>query len=96
MHISTNFKCDIPYLYEQQSKVKPTAYAKYYVPDSDWICYALEWSKHQNLFYGYIEPEGEYGYFTVQDLHQTMYSYNVNIELDMDFKPQLLSDVMNE
>ena len=94
MYLSTNFNTNIPKLYEQQGKDEQMAYIKYCVPNSDWVWYILEYSELQNLFYGYLEPDGEYGYFTVDELKRVVYDYDVDIELDITFKPQLLKELM--
>ncbi len=93
-HIPTNFKYEIPKLYEQQDSDEMIAIAIYYVPYSDWKWYILEYSQLQNLFYCYVEPENEYRYCSVDELLQTAYDYGVDIELDVEFEPLLLKDVI--
>jgi hypothetical protein len=93
MHITTNFKIQIPYLYEQQYKQTPTVYARYVVSNSDWQWLILEYSKHQQLFYGVIMPEQEHTYFTIQDLEKVVREYGVDIELDDKFQPRLLKEL---
>jgi len=93
-YISTNFNNTIPKLYEQQNKPNQIASAKYNVPLSAWSWIILEYSELQQLFYGYILPEKEYGYFTVDDLLVTAMNYEVDIILDPSFKKQLLSEII--
>ena len=94
MYLSTNFNTTVPKLYEQRDINNQMAYVKYCVPNSDWIWYILEYSELQNLFYGYLEPDGEYGYFTVEELKRVIYDYDVDIELDYTFKPQPLKELL--
>ena len=96
MFISTNFNTDIPKLYEQQDKKHQVAYVKYSVPGSDWTWYILEYSKSQQLFYGYLEPDNEYGYFTIDELIRVILEYNVDIEQDVTFKPQMLHELIHD
>jgi len=93
-HINTNFTSTIPNLYEQQGLDEIVAYAKYTVPLSDWRWYIFEYSKLQKLFYGYIEPEQEYRYFTIDELVKTAYDYDIEIFLDSGFKPKTIGEIV--
>ena len=93
-HIPVNFQYKIPRLYEQHDLDEQIVYARYTVPNSDWIWNILERSALQNLFYGYVEPEGEFLYFTIDSLGKTAMDYDVNIELDIDFHPIPLKDLL--
>jgi hypothetical protein len=93
MHITTNFKIQIPYLYEQQYKNDPIVYARYIMEGSDWSWNILEYSQNQQLFYGVIMPEQEHTYFTIQDLEKVVREYDVDIELDDKFQPKLLKEL---
>ena len=93
-HITTNFKHNIPKLYEQIDNDEIVAFAKYKVPYSDWIWYILEYSTLQNLFYCYVQPEQEYQYVTVDKLLQITYEYGVEIVLDTAFIPTPLKDLV--
>ena len=94
-HIPTNFQYKIPKLYEQQDSDEMIAIAQYFVPLSDWKWIILEYSNLQKLFYGYIEPENEYRYFTSDELLQTAYDYDIEIILDTNFIPKPLKELHN-
>ena len=93
-HIPINFQHKIPRLYEQHDKDEKIVYARYIVPTSDWVWNILERSALQQLFYGYVEPEGKFLYFTIDSLAKTTMDYDVNIELDVGFEPRLLKEIL--
>ena len=64
---------DLPKLYEQQDANTYKVFATYTMPQSDWKWYVMEYSPLQKLFYGFVEPENEFRYFTVDELEKLEY-----------------------
>ena len=71
---------DLPELYEQQDANTTKVFATYTMPQSDWKWYILEYSSLQKLFYGYVEPENEFRYFTVDELEKLEFEHEVELE----------------
>ena len=89
---------NIPALYAQDGKGKNTmAYVKFFLDSFTW--YATEYSQEEKLFFGKVYsslcPEGEFGYFSLDELSKVKNRYGCGVERDLYFKPTLLKDCEN-
>ncbi|MFA5759645.1 MAG: DUF2958 domain-containing protein [Clostridia bacterium] len=88
----------IPALLSQDGKGENTmAYVKFFLGSFTW--YATEYSPEEKLFFGktfsHMSPEGELGYFSLDELSQVKNRYGCGVERDLYFKPTLLKDCEN-
>lgn len=88
----------IPALYAQDGKGENAiAYVKFFLGSFTW--YATEFSPEERLFFGktfsHMCPEGELGYFSLDELSQVKNRYGCGVERDKFFEPTLLKDCEN-
>ena len=81
----------IPGLYTQEGERDPIVQVKFF--SSSWTWYATEFCPHDERFFGWVEGmENEWGYFTLQELTETMIHGIPAIERDCHFTPCRLSE----
>lgn len=89
----------IPALYAQDGKgMNAIAYIKFFTPWSNWTWYATEYSLRDRTFFGYVispmEPAGELGYFTVDELQSIRHpQLGLTVERDIHFRPTPLKEL---
>ena len=86
---------DIPDLYETEGTLNPICHIKLFTPDSNWTWYIIEFSKADaKTCYGYVDgPEGELGYFTLEELEEIYGPLGLAIERDFSFTPIPFSEI---
>lgn len=88
-------------LYSQDGKGKDAiCLAKFFICAGAWTWYVLESDKEFNEMFGVIingYGEGEYGYFTMQELESLKLGFppfgDLKVERDIAFKPMKLSEI---
>jgi hypothetical protein len=89
-------KKKIPPLYAQQNIKDPIVYAKYFMPDSHWTWYVLEFDG-KDTFFGYVDGDyQELGYFSLSELESIRGPLGLKVERDLYWKPKPLSEVKKE
>ena len=92
--ISKELLDTIPNLYDTEDIKDPLCHVKLFTPDSNWTWYIIEVSIDENLCYGYVQGlEHELGYFNLDDIAEVKGSLGLSVEIDLSFKPTLLSVV---
>ena len=89
---------ELPDLYSQENVKDPLCHFKLFTPDSNWTWYIIELSQEDKVTcFGYvIGHESELGYFNLQELEEVQGALGLAVELDIHFKPTLLSNVKGE
>ena len=86
----------LPALYSQENEADPTVICKFFTPWSSWTWYAYEYSPEEQLFFGKVFsemcPDGELGYFSLQELESIQGPMGLTIERDIHFTPRKLSE----
>jgi hypothetical protein len=86
----------IPPLYSQENVKDPIVYAKYFMPDSHWTWYVLEFDG-KDTFFGYVDGDyQELGYFSLTELESIRGPLGLEVERDLYWKPKPLSEVKKE
>jgi hypothetical protein len=92
----------LPRLYETEevsADLKPVP-VKYFTPDSSWTWYGLEYGPEDRLFFGFVVshlcPEGELGYFSLDELEQGRGPLGMPIERDLWWKPTTTLETVME
>lgn len=99
MELLTNeLKKQLPNLYSQEQVADPVCVLKYFTPDAGWTFYAVEGSQQENgdwLFFGKVVspicPDGELGYFSLDELKKVRGSLGLPIERDLYWTGKALS-----
>ena len=88
----------LPKLYSQEHVSDPVCVLKLFTPDAQWTWYATEGEEQEDgdwLFFGKvvspIVPEGELGYFSLNELKKVRGSLGLPIERDLYFEEKPLS-----
>lgn len=85
----------IPPLYAQENVEDPIVYVKFFTPDAQWTWFATEYRPEEHLFFGLtvspMEPDGELGYFSLDELETVRGPLGLPIERDTSFRPKPLS-----
>ena len=88
----------LPALYSQEKTKDPVCKLKFFTPDSSWTWYVLEAEKQENdwLFFGkvvsHLCPEGELGYFSLNELKEVRGGLGLPIERDKFWLDKPLSE----
>lgn len=87
MLLTQENRAALPPLYSQEQSDNPTAYVKFFTPDSSWTWYAMEFDG-VDLFFGLVDGlEKEFGYFSLSELCTARGPLGLHIERDRYFKP---------
>ncbi len=70
------------------------AYARLFIPDSDWVWYITEFDGQDTLFGLVIGHERELGYFSLSELEAVRGPLGLPIERDLHFTPTPLRELM--
>jgi len=88
----------LPKLYSQENVEDPVVHIKFFTPDSGWTWYITEGSEQENgdhLFFckviSPLEPSGELGYASLNELKKVRGSLGLPIERDYYFSAKKLS-----
>lgn len=94
--ITKEIKSKIPRLYEQDNKgLDAIAFAKFFLPDSNWTWYATEFDGI-DTFFGIVDGlVKELGYFSLSELESIRGPLGLKVERDMYFVPVTLEKLMN-
>lgn len=89
-----------PDLYSQDGSEDAMVFAKFFTPSSSFTWYVTEFDPKEELCFGlvtsHIVPEGELGYFSLQELLELkdpIFKAMPAVEVDLYFSPTLLSEV---
>jgi len=92
--IPKNLLKNIPKLYETEEEKDPLCHIKLFTPDANFTWFIIEVSIDENLCYGYVKSlDSELGYFSLEEIEDIRGSLNLPVEIDISFKPTLLSVV---
>ncbi len=85
----------LPDLYTMEDVQDPICHFKFFTPDSNWSWFLIELSHSDKVTaFGWVQGlENELGYFNLDELESVKGALGLNIELDISFTPQLLSEV---
>ena len=86
----------LPRLYETENipVEDKIAYVKYFNPMGAGTWYGLEYDPEEKLFFGYtIITDGEFGYFSLNELESIQLPLGMHIERDIYFKPTKISEI---
>lgn len=91
----------LPPRYSQEDKgLEAVVQVKFFTPDSSWTWYATEYDPEDRLFFGFVTsslcPEGELGYFALDDLESARGHLGLPVERDLHWTPKTLAQVMAE
>ena len=88
----------LPKLYSQENVSDPVCKLKFFTPTSSWTWFILEGQEQEDgdwLFFGkffsHLCPDGELGYFTLNELKSVKGPLGLGIERDMWFREKPLS-----
>ena len=85
---------NLPLLYSQEKVEDPIVQVKYFDPCGSFTWFAIEYDG-EDLFFGkvfsHLCPEGELGYFSLNELKSIKGHLGLGIERDLYFKPKPLS-----
>ncbi|MDD2942943.1 MAG: DUF2958 domain-containing protein [bacterium] len=94
--LTQDLRKNIPVLYAQEHNRVPIVYAKFFTPWSNWSWYVTEFDG-EDLFFGLVDGfEKELGYFSLSELEQISGPFGLQIERDIHFSSQPLSDLFPE
>ena len=83
---------NLPSLYSTEDENDPTAYVKFFTPDSNWSWYLIEYDSLERLCFGYVIGfEKELGYFSLGELENIRGRLGLPVERDLYFTPTPLS-----
>ena len=75
-------------------------FAKYFTPWANWRWYGFEYNKELKQFYGIVSspivPEGEWGYFMINDISDIVGPLGMKVERDLYSTPLSYEDVMQD
>ena len=78
----------------EDERLDAKALVKFFSPDRDLVWYAAEFDG-EDLFYGLVVGrEIQVGYFSLSELEKAKDALDLNIERDLDYKPQSLQELM--
>jgi len=91
----------LPALYSQEEKgLEAIVQVKYFMPTGSFTWYATEYDPDERLFFGFVHsslcPEGELGYFSLDELASVRGRIGLGVERDLHWKPKTLAEVMKE
>lgn len=91
---------EIPKLYEQDGLgANAKVYAKLFLPGSSWTWFVTEFDPATREAFGLVYsefcPEGELGYFSLNELENTKTNLGLSVERDIDFEPTELCNCKN-
>jgi hypothetical protein len=81
---------NLPGLYstEEQPLEDHLLWVKFFDPTGSWTWYAAEYDPTDRLFFGYVEGfDGEWGYFSLDELLSVAGPLGLGIERDLHFVP---------
>lgn len=82
----------IPPLYATEKQVDPTAWLKWFTPDSSWTWFVTEFDPEQKLAFGLVDGQDtELGYFSLEELDASRGPLGLRIERDLWWTPRPLS-----
>lgn len=95
--------CGIPALYAQENAGRETmVYVKLFDPSGSWTWYLTEYSDTApdgtpHLAFGLVDGhEAELGYIDIHELAHTKGAASLGIEIDMHFRPTLLTEIKEQ
>ncbi len=83
----------IPKLYEVENEADPLVRCKFFLPDSSWTWYVLEFDGEDNFFGYVVGAEPKLGYFSFKELKNARGALGLPIKRDFHFKPKRLPEV---
>lgn len=96
--LTKELKKKLPKLYSQEQVQDPVCVLKLFTPDAQWSWYAVEGEEQEDgdwLFFGKvvspIMPDGELGYFSLNELKSVRGALNLPVERDLYFEEKPLS-----
>lgn|SRR3990167_8512043 len=88
----------LPEIGSQEGMLENTVlYAKFFTPWTNWTWYVAEYSLGDRIFYGYVDGhEGEWGYFSLDELEEIKGPGGLKIERDRFFKETTYREMVNK
>lgn len=94
--LTDELRAQLPALYAQEGREDPIVYIKFFTPDSNWTWFATEGQQDGEdfTFFGFVKGfEGEWGYFSLNELESARGPMGLPIERDLYFKQGSWSEV---
>lgn len=94
--LPAELRAQLPPLYAQEHERDAMVYVKFFTPWTNWTWYATEGSQKEDdfIFFGFVFGfEGEWGYFSLNELQSTKGPAGLTIERDLHFTPARWSEV---
>jgi len=94
--LTTEDLANLPALYatEDQALEEHVLRVKFFDPTGSWTWYAAEYDPVERLFFGWVEGfEGEWGYFSLDELLSVEGPLGLGIERDLYFTPCRFSEL---
>ena len=92
--MTKELKITIPPLYSRETVKDPMVVCKFFLPTINWTWYVTEFDG-DDVFYGFVVAQyKELGYFKLSELEYLNGLYGCDVERDVNFEPQKLSEVM--
>lgn len=90
--IPTELANDLPPLYSTEQELDSLARVKFFTPDSSWTWYVVEFDPVDRLCFGLVVGlEREFGYFSLDELESVRGPLGLQVERDLYFEPQPVS-----
>lgn len=78
----------------QENVADPLVIARFFNPSGAGSWYATEYIPEERVFFGYAEVlEGEWGYFSLDELEAFQGAFNLGIERDLGWEEKTVSQV---
>lgn len=88
----------LPRLYETEGIKEKKAVVKYFNPCGAATWYGIEYSPEEKIFFGYVDlfgdGNGEYGYFSLEELESITLPLGLKIERDLYFTPTNIEEII--
>lgn len=97
--LTKQIKKSLPKLYstEKIPEKEKVAQVKFFNPCGQGTWYGIEYEPNERLFFGYVELfEGEYGYFSLDELESVKLPFGLKIERDIHFTPTTMEKILEE
>lgn len=87
------------YANAEKDSVETMVTAKFFDPAGSFTWYLTELDDDKDYAFGFVTsqfcPEGELGYFSINELEETKGAFGLGIERDLHFQPKSLKEVMD-
>lgn len=90
----------LPAFYATEGDNNPIVKVKFFSPSSSQTWYAIEYDPGVRNFFGYVDfygnGDGEFGYFSLDELEKIQLPFGLKIERDLYFEPKRIHDILSD